>query len=76
MKNKVLTASFGVAAFPMHASSPQQLIASADTAMYEAKAANKNCIRFSAALSRESKIPGEVGSPTDISETEDGKAFS
>jgi len=41
-----LTASFGVATFPEHASSPQQLIAAADTAMYEAKAANKNCIRF------------------------------
>jgi diguanylate cyclase (GGDEF)-like protein len=42
-----LTASFGVAAFPQHASSPQQLIACADTAMYEAKAANKNCVRVS-----------------------------
>jgi diguanylate cyclase (GGDEF)-like protein len=42
-----LTASFGVATFPLHASSPQQLIACADTAMYEAKAANKNCVRFS-----------------------------
>jgi diguanylate cyclase (GGDEF)-like protein len=41
-----LTASFGVAAFPAHAQSPQQLIARADTAMYEAKAARKNCIRF------------------------------
>jgi diguanylate cyclase (GGDEF)-like protein len=41
-----LTASFGVAAFPQHASSPQQLIACADTAMYEAKAAQKNCVRF------------------------------
>jgi diguanylate cyclase (GGDEF)-like protein len=71
-----LTASFGVAAFPMHASSPQQLIASADTAMYEAKAANKNCIRFSASLSRESKASDEVGPPADISETDDGKAFS
>jgi diguanylate cyclase (GGDEF)-like protein len=40
-----LTASFGVAAFPQHAQSPQQLIACADRAMYEAKAANKNCIR-------------------------------
>ncbi len=39
-----LTASFGVAAFPQHAQSPQQLIACADRAMYEAKAANKNCI--------------------------------
>ena len=45
-----LTASFGVAAFPLHASSPQQLIACADTAMYEAKAANKNCVRFATGL--------------------------
>ena len=45
-----LTASFGVATFPYHASSPQQLIACADTAMYEAKAANKNCVRFAAAV--------------------------
>ncbi len=45
-----LTASFGVAAFPEHASSPQQLIASADSAMYEAKAAKKNCVRFPTAL--------------------------
>lgn len=71
-----LTASFGVAAFPIHASSPQQLIASADTAMYEAKAANKNCIRFSASLARESKLHDEVGPASDISETDDGKAFS
>lgn len=41
-----LTASFGLASFPQHASSPQQLIASADTAMYEAKAARKNCVRL------------------------------
>ncbi len=53
-----LTASFGVAAFPLHASSPQQLIACADTAMYEAKAANKNCVRFASGLaSRESANP-------------------
>lgn len=43
----MLTASFGVAVFPQHASSPQQLIACADSAMYEAKAASKNCVRFS-----------------------------
>ena len=42
----VLTASFGVAAFPQHVQSPQQLIACADAAMYEAKAALKNCVRF------------------------------
>jgi diguanylate cyclase (GGDEF)-like protein len=42
-----LTASFGVAVFPQHASSPQQLIAAADSAMYEAKANGKNCVRTS-----------------------------
>lgn len=47
-----LTASFGVAAFPEHASSPQQLIATADSAMYEAKAAKKNCVRFATGLAQ------------------------
>ena len=71
-----LTASFGVAVFPEHASSPQQLIACADTAMYEAKAANKNCIRFAASLTSGAKAPDEVSVPPDIVETDDGKAFS
>jgi diguanylate cyclase (GGDEF)-like protein len=58
----LLTASFGVAVFPQHASSPQQLIACADSAMYEAKAANKNCVRFGNEVPRlarkeESDIP-------------------
>jgi diguanylate cyclase (GGDEF)-like protein len=43
-----LTASFGVAAFPAHAQSPQQLVARADAAMYEAKASRKNCVRHAA----------------------------
>ena len=43
-----LTASFGVASFPDHAQSPQQLVARADTAMYEAKASRKNCVRHAA----------------------------
>ncbi len=77
--NLSLTASFGVAAFPEHASSPQQLIACADTAMYEAKAANKNCIRFSALLSRKENVSDGVSLPgeTDnIVENDEGKAFS
>lgn len=72
-----LTASFGVAAFPVHASSPQQLIACADTAMYEAKAARKNCIRFSVMLDRQAKVPDEVGLPgaaENTVENDDGKA--
>ena len=71
-----LTASFGLAAFPLHASSPQQLIACADTAMYEAKAANKNCIRFSTALGRDPKVQTEVSLPADVLESDDENAFS
>ena len=58
-----LTASFGVAAFPKHASSPQQLIACADTAMYEAKAANKNCVRFAADLASREPARRPVATP-------------
>jgi len=58
-----LAASFGVAAFPEHASSPQQLIACADSAMYEAKAAQKNCVRFATGLvptmQEENNLPDE-----------------
>jgi diguanylate cyclase (GGDEF)-like protein len=54
-----LTASFGVASFPEHASSPQQLIACADTAMYEAKAAHKNCVRFATDLAERARNPEE-----------------
>jgi diguanylate cyclase (GGDEF)-like protein len=70
-----LTASFGVAAFPMHASSPQQLIASADTAMYEAKAANKNCVRFSALRIQKPEGPRGAGVPADVAESDDGKTL-
>ena len=47
-----LTASLGIAVFPDHALSPQQLIACADRAMYQAKAANKNCVRVIAESER------------------------
>jgi len=62
-----MTASFGVAAFPKHASSPQQLIACADTAMYEAKAANKNCVRFAADLATSpDPVPELINANTDL----------
>jgi diguanylate cyclase (GGDEF)-like protein len=63
-----MTASFGVAAFPKHASSPQQLIACADTAMYEAKAANKNCVKFAADLapSRQPAVHELMSFETDL----------
>src|SRR5262249_54064238 len=63
-----LTASFCVATFPEHASSPQQLIACADTAMYEAKAAQKNCVRFATSLPTGSRA--DNGHPFDTGPTE------
>ena len=55
------------AAFPpLHASSPQQLIASADTAMHAAKAANKNCIRFPLAFQRVKSAATKLTSLHDI----------
>jgi diguanylate cyclase (GGDEF)-like protein len=40
-----VTISQGVAEWPMHGKSPEALIASADHALYEAKAAGRNCVR-------------------------------
>jgi diguanylate cyclase (GGDEF)-like protein len=71
-----LTASFGVAAFPKHASSPQQLIACADTAMYEAKAANKNCVRFSAGPLQNPKVEKIEGAKFKLVAGEDKSAVS
>src|SRR6266480_3357698 len=59
-----LTASFGIAVFPQHALSPQQLIECADTAMYGAKAAKKNCIRVIAGPSAAG--PDEVPNPAPV----------
>lgn len=41
-----LTSSLGIATFPEHASTPQELIAHADAAMYQAKDAGKNTWRL------------------------------
>jgi diguanylate cyclase (GGDEF)-like protein len=41
-----LTCSIGVATFPIHASIPSDLIVAADTALYTAKTAGKNCVRM------------------------------
>ncbi|HEX8089825.1 MAG TPA: GGDEF domain-containing protein, partial [Blastocatellia bacterium] len=43
-----LTASFGVASFPEHATEAEKLIELADAAMYEAKQRNKNNVRVAA----------------------------
>jgi diguanylate cyclase (GGDEF)-like protein len=46
-----LTCSIGVATFPIHASIPSELIIAADTALYTAKTAGKNCVRLAAPAS-------------------------
>ncbi len=71
-----LTASFGVAAFPQHALSPQQLISCADTAMYEAKAAGKNCVRFAAESIPNARVDRKPIAKTTAAKIEDGKIIS
>ena len=44
-QNIWLTASLGVALYPQHGGSPEELIARADAAMYQAKASGKNAWR-------------------------------
>ncbi|BBP05904.1 hypothetical protein TPL01_08120 [Sulfuriferula plumbiphila] len=44
-KNLRLTCSLGIAAYPQHADSAEQLVAHADAAMYQAKEAGKNAWR-------------------------------
>jgi len=62
-----ITASFGVANFPVHAQSPQQLVAFADSAMYEAKAASKNCVRFANPTRQHSSEMRMIPLDTDLS---------
>jgi diguanylate cyclase (GGDEF)-like protein len=44
-----VTASLGVACFPDDAEDKQGLIGAADTALYQAKAAGRNCVRLAPA---------------------------
>jgi len=45
-----VTVSIGVAAYPVHASSPHELIEAADSAMYHAKRAGKDRVESASAL--------------------------
>ncbi len=40
-----ITASFGVAAFPLHGRTSEELLRAADEALYRAKGAGRNCVR-------------------------------
>ena len=57
-----LTCSVGVATFPIHADVPTDLIIAADTAVYAAKRAGKNCVRMATPASPSSKTPPLVRS--------------
>ena len=56
-----VTASAGVATFPVHASDPQGLIKAADEALYESKRSGRDRVT----RSRRSPAPNEVFLPTD-----------
>ncbi len=75
-----LTASLGIAVFPQHALSPRQLIVSADRAMYQAKAARKNCVRVvddSHAADRDGAAESNpVGPPSQFQRIPDQKLIS
>ena len=73
-----LTASLGVSAFPQHALSPQQLITSSDRAMYQAKAASKNCVRIASneTPSTTRKTDSEVSVPAQFQRIPDQKLIS
>jgi diguanylate cyclase (GGDEF)-like protein len=45
-KAAIITASFGIAIWPVDASTSGDLLKAADTAMYKAKAMGKNCVQF------------------------------
>lgn len=55
-----LTCSVGVASFPIHASVPSDLVIAADTAVYAAKRAGKNCVRMATPAAPSSPLPSPL----------------
>ena len=56
-RSRTLSCSIGVACFPMHASTPAELIEAADQAVYTAKAAGRNCVRAYHSETKVSTVP-------------------
>jgi diguanylate cyclase (GGDEF)-like protein len=54
-----VTVSIGVSAFPEHGDTPESLVKAADTALYAAKAAGRNCAR----VQGDSKAPTAAEAP-------------
>jgi diguanylate cyclase (GGDEF)-like protein len=62
-----ITASFGVASFPAHASSRDTLVVAADRALYNSKDAGRNCVSLPPEESSESDPHTlDTGSPIDL----------
>ncbi len=58
-----VSASFGVATFPLNADTADELIASADEALYAAKRAGRNCVRLGAPKAGSEERPVGDGLP-------------
>lgn len=58
-------ASLGIAVFPAHGRTPEQLLKSADTAMYAAKNAGKNTYRFYVPGMEDKSDPDVSGAPAE-----------
>ena len=57
-----ITASFGIARAPDHSGDPESLLRASDQALYEAKAAGRNCVFTHSALKAPAVPPKEVAS--------------
>jgi len=55
-----VTISVGVGAFPQHGTSPKELMASADAALYEAKRLGRDQVVIATARAPEGAPPGEA----------------
>jgi diguanylate cyclase (GGDEF)-like protein len=55
-----LTCSIGIASFPIHASVPSQLVVAADSAVYVAKRAGKNCTRMASPAAPSLPLPSPL----------------
>jgi diguanylate cyclase (GGDEF)-like protein/PAS domain S-box-containing protein len=60
----VVTVSIGVACYPTHGSTLNDLVAAADGALYRAKADGRNCVIAATASSTRKKLPDETALPS------------
>ncbi len=68
-----MTASFGIATYPIHATSKDELVRAADRAMYEVKAAQKNSVRVAGRAEPGAPTEPEVEGPAASSDAAPGR---